>query len=47
MKLRRDKPAKVEEPKPTGFTPEQKRGQQALNDKLKLNRLLDEDGNLR
>jgi hypothetical protein len=46
MKLGRTKAAKEEKPKPTGFTEEQKRGQQALSDKLKTNRWVNENGEL-
>ncbi len=39
--------AEPPKPEPRGFTEEQKRRQEALSDKLKLNRLLNENGELR
>lgn len=47
MKLgRTPKEPKAEKPKVTGFTDAQKRSQQALSDKLILNRKLDENGEI-
>lgn len=47
MKIGRSKPAKVDNPTPTGFTKEQKRKQQGLSDLLILNRKLDENGEIK
>lgn len=47
MKIGRSKPEKVDKPKPTGFTTEQKKKQQSLNDRVKINRWLNEDGELK
>ena len=44
---RTPKEPKVDTPKVTGFTKEQKRGQQALSDKLILQRKLDENGEIK